>query len=91
MENVDNTAAPLEMAAVKAGNHTHTADDINWYVSQINCLYQWQFMNYFQMILNRLHGIVPNHIALQVEPHWLSPVEIRSSTCSINKDGGKLL
>jgi hypothetical protein len=38
MENGDETAEHLEMAAVKEGNHTHAAIDIDWRASQINCL-----------------------------------------------------
>jgi len=41
MENGDKTAERLEMAAVKEGNHTHAAADIDWHVSYINCLCQW--------------------------------------------------
>jgi len=33
MENGDKTAERLEMAAVKEGNHTHAAVDIDWCVS----------------------------------------------------------
>jgi hypothetical protein len=40
MENGDKTAERLEMAVVKEGNHTHTAVDIDWRASQIDCLCQ---------------------------------------------------
>jgi len=33
MENGDKTAEHLEMAAVKEGNHTYAAVDIDWHVS----------------------------------------------------------
>jgi len=33
MENGDKTGERLEMAAVKEGNHTHVAVDIDWRVS----------------------------------------------------------
>jgi len=33
MENGDKTAECLEMAAMKEGNHTHVALDIDWRVS----------------------------------------------------------
>jgi len=45
MESADETAERLEMAAVKAGNHTHVAVDFDWFVSQMDCLCQWQFVN----------------------------------------------
>ena len=41
MENGDKTAERLERAAEKEGNHTHVAVDIDWIVSQFDCLCQW--------------------------------------------------
>ena len=41
MENGDKTAERLEMAAVKEGNHTHVAVDIDLRLSYIDCLCQW--------------------------------------------------
>jgi hypothetical protein len=38
MENGDKTAERLEIAAVKEGNHTHAAVDIDCRASQIDCL-----------------------------------------------------
>ena len=38
METGDKTAERLEMAAVKEGNRTLAVDDIDWCVSQIDCL-----------------------------------------------------
>jgi len=77
------------MAAVMVGNHTHAADDIDWFVSQIDCL--CQFVNYCPVILNCLQGVVGCQISHPDEPYLLSSVEILSLTCSVNKDGGKLL
>jgi len=68
MENGDQTAERLEMAAVKEGNHTHAAVDIDWLVSQIEFLCQWQFVNQFPRILNCHHGGDASHIGLPVEP-----------------------
>jgi hypothetical protein len=79
------------MVAVKAGNNTHVAVDIEWIVSQMDCLCEWQFMNCFLMIQNCLYGVVACHIGHLDEPFQLSSVEICSSTCSVNKDGGKQL
>ena len=91
MENGDKTAERLEMAAVKESNHTHAADDNDWRVSQIDCLCWWQVVNHFRRIVDCCHGAVARQLAHSVEPYWLSFVEIPSSTCSVNKDGGKLL
>ena len=91
MENVDGTAERLEMAAVKASNHTHAADDIDWFVSEIVCLCQWQFVNYFPMILNCLHSIVVCLIPHLAEPYSVSVGEIHSSICSVKNNVGKLL
>jgi len=38
METGGETAERMEMAAVKEGNLTLAADDIDWCVSQIDCL-----------------------------------------------------
>ena len=38
MENCNQTVEHWGMAAVKEGNHTHAADDIDWCVSQIDSL-----------------------------------------------------
>jgi hypothetical protein len=38
METGDKTAEHVEMATVKEANRTLAADDIDWYVSQIDCL-----------------------------------------------------
>jgi hypothetical protein len=39
IENGDTTGKHLEMAAVKMGNQTEAADDIEWYGSQMNSLW----------------------------------------------------
>jgi hypothetical protein len=91
MENGDKTGECLEMAAVKEANHTHAAVDIDWRVSQIDCLCQWQVVYHYLVILNCRHGAVASQIGRPVEPYSLSLVEIPSFTWSVNKDGGKLL
>ena len=80
MECADKTAEHMEMVAVKAGNHTHVADDIDWCVSEMECLGQWQFVNYFLMILKCLHSIVACQIDHLDQPCLLTLVEIHSST-----------
>jgi hypothetical protein len=60
--NGDKTAERLEMAAVKEGNHTHAAVDIDWHASQMECLYRWQFVHHYPVILNCRHGDVGSHI-----------------------------
>jgi len=56
MENVEKPAEHLQITAVKEGNHTHAADDINQCVSQIKCLCQWQLVNHYPRILNYHHS-----------------------------------
>jgi len=51
MENGDKSAERLEMAAVKEDNHTNVADDIDGHLSQIDCLCQWYFGNYYPTML----------------------------------------
>jgi len=84
-------AERLEMAAVKKCNHTDAADDIDWCVFKMNCLCQRQFVKYYPTNLNCRLGVVVGQIVHLVELYLLSPVEICSSTCSVNKAGGKRL
>ena len=91
MEIADKTEERLEMVAVKAGNHTHMADDIDCVVSQMDCLCQWQWLNYRLMILNYLQGVVACQMGRLDESYLLSSVGIQWSRCSVNNDGCKLL
>jgi len=88
METGDKTAECLEMAAVKEGNHTLGADDIDQCVSQIGCHCLWQLVNHYPEILNCRHGVVASQIGHPVEPYSLSLVENHSLTCSVKKDEG---
>jgi len=91
METGDKNAERLEMAVVKEGSRTLAADDIDWCVSQIDCLCERHVVNFYLVILNCCHRVVASQIGHPVEPYSLSSVEILSSTCSLNKDSGKLL
>ena len=73
------------MAAVKVGNHTLVADDMDWCVSQIDGLCEWHVVNFYPVILNCCHCIVASQIGHQVEPHSLSSVAILSSTFSVKQ------
>jgi len=77
MESADTTVECLEMATVRVGNHTHAAGDIHWFLSQIHCLCQWQFMDYFPMILNSLQRFVACYMGHPDDPSPLFSVEIR--------------
>jgi len=74
------------MATVMAGNHPEAADNIHWFVIQIDCLCHWHFAKYFLMILNCLPGVVVLQIGYREEPELLSSLEIYMSTSSVNKD-----
>jgi hypothetical protein len=63
MENGDETAEHLEMAAVKEGNHTHAAIDIDWRASQIDCLCPWQVMYHYPVILNCVTALLRAKLA----------------------------
>jgi hypothetical protein len=78
METGDETAERLEMAAVKEGNHTHAAVDIDWRVSQIDSLCRWQVVYHYPGILNCHHNTVASQTGHLVEPYLLSLVEIPS-------------
>jgi hypothetical protein len=62
MVSADNTTKHQEMAAVKVGNHAHAVDDVDWFVSQIDCLCQWQFIYDIPLILNLFHALVVSQI-----------------------------
>jgi hypothetical protein len=58
METGDKPAERLEMAAVKEDNCTLAVDDIDWCVSEINCLGEWDVVNCYPVILNCRHRVV---------------------------------
>jgi len=91
MENDNKTAKRLERTAVKEGNHTHAADDIDWWDSKINCRFLWQFMNHYPEIQNCYQDAVGSQIGHLVEIYSLCSVEILSLTWSVNNDGRELL
>jgi len=69
MVSGDRTVEHLEMAAVKEGNCNLAADDIDWCVSQIDCLCEWHIVNFHLVILNYRHSVVASQIGHQVEPY----------------------
>jgi len=81
----DNTAERLGMAAVKEGDRTLAADDIDSCVSEIDCLCEWHVTNIYLVILNCRHRVVGSQICHQVEPYSLSSVEILASTFSVKQ------
>jgi hypothetical protein len=85
METGDKAAERLEMAAVKEGNSTLAADDIDWSVSQIDCHCEWHVVSFYPVILSSSHQVVSCQIGNQVESYSLSSVEILSSTCSVKQ------
>lgn len=91
MENADKIVEWLELAAVKAGNHTQAADDIDWFAFYLDFLCMLQFICYLPMIPGCIYGIVVCQIAHLGRAYLLPSVENCSSTCSVNKVGGKPL
>jgi hypothetical protein len=83
METGNITPEHLEIATVKEGNHTLAAEDISWWVSQIDFLWYWHVANFYQVILNCRHLIVVSEIGHLVQPYSQSSVEILLSTCSV--------
>jgi len=90
MDDADKLAEHQEMAGVQEGNHNLVVDDIDWCVDQVGCVCQWQFVNYYLMILKRCPSVVAGQIGHPVETHLQMSVEITSLTCSVMQDGGKL-
>jgi len=91
MENGDHTAEHLGIGAVKEGNHTHAAVDIDCRVAQIDTLCWWQVMSHYSVILDRRHGAVACQIGHHLEAYLLSSVEITLPTWAVNKDCGTQL
>jgi hypothetical protein len=87
----DESLKGLEMAAVMAGNHTHAAEIIDFFGFQIDCLWQWQLIYCFPIIVNCVHGIVAWQIGYQEESYLWSSVDICLLTWVGIKDGSKLL
>jgi hypothetical protein len=85
METGDKTAEHLEMAAVKEDNRALGADDIDWCVSQIDCLCEWHIVNFYLVFLNCRCRVVASQIGHQLEPYSLPSVEILSSTWSVKQ------
>jgi len=85
METGDKIVERLEMAAVKEGNRTLAANDIDWGFSQIDCLCVWHVVNIYLVILNCCHRVVVSRLGHLVEPYSLSSVEILSSTSSVEQ------
>jgi hypothetical protein len=57
------------MAGVKEANCTLAADDIDWCVSQIDCLCEWHVLNYYPVILNCLHRVIASKMGRQVDSY----------------------
>jgi hypothetical protein len=72
------------MAAVKEGNRTLAAENIDWCVFQIDLLCEWHVVNVYPVILNCRQHIIASQIGHQVESYSLDPVAILSSTCCAN-------
>jgi hypothetical protein len=91
MQTADKTAERMEMAAMKAGNSTLAADDIDWFVSKIECLCEWHILSFYPVILNCPHRIVASPICNEVKKYLLSSVEMLCRHSQLNKDCGKQL
>jgi len=85
METGHRTAEHLGMVAVKEGNHTPAADDIDWCGSQIDYPCEWHVVNIYLVFLNCRHHVVAIQQGHQVEPYSSSSVEILSLTCSVKQ------
>ena len=83
METGDTTVECQEMDAVKEGNHTLAADDIDQCVSRNDCLCLLQFVNHYPEILKCDHVVGVSQIGFPAEPHSMCSVEIHSLTCSL--------
>ena len=73
------------MEAGKVGNYTPVVEEIDSWVTRIECLCSVHFQRYY-LILPHCHlGVVVSQTGHLMEPDWSSSVEIRSSTSYVNK------
>jgi len=89
MDHGDETEEQLKITAVNQINYTPVAENIDWCVSQVDCHCQWLFLNYLPMNPNCHLSVVPGEVDNPVGACLLSSVNIYSSTCCVNTDGGK--
>jgi len=70
------------MESAKAGNYTAVVEEIDSWVAQSEGLCSVYFLH---RMLSHCHlGIIVSQTGHQVEPYWLSSVEIHSSTTYVN-------
>jgi hypothetical protein len=62
MANSDQTTEHLEMALVKINHYTLAANDIDWCVSESNCLCLWKFWKIDLIILKGGHSVFVSQI-----------------------------
>lgn len=55
------------MASVKEDYHTVAADEIDWWVFQINCLHSWHLRSVLLIIIHGHLGIAECNISYLVE------------------------
>ena len=79
------TGERLEMEAAKAGNYTPVVEEIDLWVTRIECLCSVYFQHGYLMLTHCHLGVVVSQTGHPVEPYWLSSAEIRSSTSYVNK------
>jgi len=72
------------MVAAKAGNYTVMEDEFDFWVAQIECLCSVYFQHYYLMLPHCHLGVVVSQSAHQLEPYWLSLVEISLWTTYVN-------
>jgi hypothetical protein len=85
MQTGDRPAERLEMAAMKKGNRTLVADDINTCIPQIDCLCKWHVVNFYLVIVNRRHHVVASLIGHQPDSYTDSSVQIHLLTCTVKQ------
>jgi len=85
MENGGRTEKSLEMVSLKEGNHPVAADEIDWWVFQMDCLHSEHCGSIYLMIQHWHPGIAERQMGYPVEALFLLFVELCSSTCFVNK------
>jgi hypothetical protein len=68
----------------KVGNYTTEVDQSDLRIARIECLSNVYFLPYYLILSHCQLGIALSQITHQLEPYWLSLVEIHWSTSYIN-------
>jgi len=66
----------MDLSAVKEDYNTMVTNEIDCRVTEMNCIYQWDFEHYYMAILTGWPGVDGIQRGHPAEKYWLSSVEV---------------